>query len=124
MIPVIASNTPAGSSFKQFEHLLQNSQSGKFRKFDYGLLGNLKEYHALVPPSYNLSKITAPVALYYGRGDNLVSPNDVTVLSTHLSSLVLLSEVVDPNWSHLDFLWGIDAPTLLYNQILSVMEEY
>lgn len=45
----------------------------KFRQFDYGLIGNLKRYNKLTPPDYDLSKVTAPVALIYSSNDKLVA---------------------------------------------------
>lgn len=47
--------------------------AGKFRQYDYGILGNLNKYHEFTPPSYNLKKVTAPVALYYASNDWLSS---------------------------------------------------
>lgn len=47
---------------------------GKFCAFDYGPTENLKVYGNSIPPDYNVTKITIPVAFYYGLNDRLVSP--------------------------------------------------
>ena len=43
--------------------------TGKFRKFDYGAAGNMKNYGQEQPPDYNLGNVSVPVALYYGTND-------------------------------------------------------
>lgn len=43
--------------------------SGKFRKYDYGLIGNKKKYGSIKPPSYDLKKIRVPVSLHYSSND-------------------------------------------------------
>lgn len=48
--------------------------TGYFRQFDYGIISNLLIYGSSTPPNYNLTAITAPVALYYGNNDVFVSP--------------------------------------------------
>jgi hypothetical protein len=45
---------------------------GKFQEFDYGPM-NMEYYGQSEPPDYNLKNITAPMSLYYGTGDLLVS---------------------------------------------------
>lgn len=74
MIPVILSNTPAGSSTKQFLHFAQEVNSGRFCKYDFGWFKNLMFYGSINPPDYNLKKITSPVALFYGNSDILTDP--------------------------------------------------
>lgn len=39
----------------------------KFLRFNYGLDGNLEHYGTPYPPAYDLSRVTAPVYLYYGN---------------------------------------------------------
>ena len=47
--------------------------SGKFQQYDYGITGNKEKYNSLVPPKYDLSKITAPVHVYYSENDWLAN---------------------------------------------------
>lgn len=61
---------------------------GKFRKYDYGLLGNIAKYGQSFPPDYDLSKITSPVALYYGPNDQFIS---VTVINIY-ALLIMYNE--------------------------------
>lgn len=39
------------------------------KKFDYGEIKNLEIYGSKIPPSYDFSKITIPILIYYGEGD-------------------------------------------------------
>lgn len=54
---------------------------GTFRKYNYGKLQNKKIYGQDIPPSYNLSKVTTPVALYYAEHDALLSYKVLVCLS-------------------------------------------
>jgi hypothetical protein len=47
--------------------------AGKFRRYDHGWFKNLLTYGQLSPPAYDLSKITAPVALHYSENDWLAA---------------------------------------------------
>lgn len=46
---------------------------GKFRKYDYGIIGNLKKYGKIQPPDYELAKIKIPVHLYYAANDMFIN---------------------------------------------------
>ncbi|EFN63086.1 Lipase 3 [Camponotus floridanus] len=72
LLPIILSHDPAGASTKTILHYIQIYQTGKFRKYDYGLDKNLLVYNSSEPPDYNLANITVPIALFYGLGDWLV----------------------------------------------------
>lgn len=84
------SDKPAGGSVKELQHYGQEMNAGNvfqtsiislnyitilgaFRRFDYGILGNLVEYGTIEPPAYDPSLITVPVATYYGKNDFLAS---------------------------------------------------
>lgn len=71
LLPVYTTNTPAGAATKQFVHYGQEVNSAQFRRFDYGWIENLIQYGSTSPPNYDLSKVTAPVALFYSDNDAL-----------------------------------------------------
>lgn len=43
----------------------------KFETYDYGYADNYKRYGQSTPISYDLNKVTAPLALFYGANDVL-----------------------------------------------------
>lgn len=47
--------------------------SGEFCRYDLKPLQNMKTYGTRYPPSYNLKKISAPIAIYYAINDILVA---------------------------------------------------
>lgn len=59
----------AGTSMKSVLHYLQNAATGDFQEYDYGPEINRIKYNQSTPPLYNLTRITTPVALFYGVKD-------------------------------------------------------
>jgi lysosomal acid lipase/cholesteryl ester hydrolase len=49
---------------------------------------------------------------------------DVLKLTTALPNLVSNYLVPFAEWNHLDYLWAIDADTLLYPEVLKNMDKY
>ena len=41
---------------------------------DWGAKTNMEEYGQPTPPPYNLTKVTAPVVLFWGENDWLAAP--------------------------------------------------
>jgi hypothetical protein len=65
-------HTPAGGSSRSTVHLAQGVPTGHFRHFDYGTKAKNQEFYGQdLPPDYDLTKISAPVALYWGQNDLL-----------------------------------------------------
>ena len=62
--------------------------TGKFRKFDYGVAGNMKKYGQKQPPDYNLCNVTVSVDLYYGT-NNIVSAPQVVIVDIANLQLVM-----------------------------------
>ncbi|CAK1547289.1 unnamed protein product [Leptosia nina] len=122
-LSVIYNHFPAGSSVKQFVHYGQLVKSGYFQQYDYKLL-NLQKYGTHTPPSYPVEKITAPIAIFYGKEDLLSELADVKMLTSKLPNLIELYTVEDPNFSHFDFIYARDKGILLFPKIMSLMGNY
>ncbi|XP_033887542.3 lysosomal acid lipase/cholesteryl ester hydrolase isoform X1 [Acipenser ruthenus] len=120
--PVYTTHCPAGTSVKNMLHWRQLAKSGKLGAFDYGWRGNMAHYNKSTPPLYYVRDMKVPTALWSGGHDTLADPKDVTVLLTQIPNLVYHKDI--PHWEHLDFIWGLDAPELMYNQIVKLMNQH
>lgn len=81
-------------------------------------------YNSPEPPRYNLSKITIPIVLFYGNNDWLSSPQDVIKLTNELPKKSIIYKVPYAKFNHIDFLWAMDAPKLVYKKVLKMLEEF
>jgi len=122
MLPVIMGHTPAGASVKSLVHYAQGVNNGLFRQYNHGKAKNLVIYGQDPPPEYDISKITAPIALYWSANDWLGVQADVYRLAERLPNLQRKYKVVDEKFNHLDYLYAIDGPTLLYNTVEEFMK--
>ncbi|KAJ8922570.1 hypothetical protein NQ315_007600 [Exocentrus adspersus] len=123
LLPTIMAHTPAGAATKQFLHYAQEINSGKFRQYDFGKKLNKQDYGSSNPPDYDLSKITAPVYLIYSKNDWLSAEKDVEKLCTGISDCAKIL-VSDYSFNHLDYTYGIDAPSLVYNKVISLFARH
>ncbi|XP_037912093.1 lipase 3-like isoform X3 [Hermetia illucens] len=125
LMPVIFSHTPAGTSTKTLVHYAQEiDEEGNFQWFDYGLQENKRRYGQDKPPSYNITEIRTPFSLFYAQNDWLAGPKDVQKVYKHLQQSSQLFKVPYDNFNHVDFLWGIDAPKLVYSTLVKIMQNY
>lgn len=82
----------------------------------------MKIYGKTTPPEYNISAITTPIALYYATNDWLAHPTDVQHLYEGLSNRIGKYLIKYPKFNHVDFLWGKDAKTLVYDRLIKMMK--
>lgn len=115
---------PGGASVKQLAHYGQEIVSGHFRHFDHGILNNIRNYGSFSPPPYELNKVVAPVALFYGDNDWLVAKRDVRELGKKLPNVVMWRLVPYEKFSHIDFMWAKDGRKLLYEDVVELMRKY
>ncbi|CAG9088093.1 unnamed protein product [Plutella xylostella] len=118
-LPIIVSHTPAGASVKQVLHYGQEIGKPNFRRYDHGIIKNLLKYGSRIPPNYDLRKVTSRVYLYYGANDPLVSVTDVFALNDQLPNVGGMFRVPMDEFTHIDFAFGINAPTLVYEPMIS-----
>lgn len=122
LLPYIIARTPAGTSFKTINHFAQSMKKG-FRQYDYGAAENHRRYGSETPPRYNMSNVFLPTRVHYGMNDQLADVRDVLPLCARLPGLLSCEPVADPLWTHLDFVWGKDAASLVYRKVMADMRE-
>ncbi|XP_073257563.1 lysosomal acid lipase/cholesteryl ester hydrolase-like isoform X1 [Porites lutea] len=116
-LPIYYTHTPAGTSVRNIVHFAQMYKSKKFQMYDYGSSKeNKKHYGQPTPPQYNASDMTVPVALYWAQNDWLADPTDVKALLPLLPNKLYNKPI--ENWDHLDFIWGMDAAKIVYDDII------
>ena len=136
-------HSPAGSSSKTLLHLLQLINSGKslscktvlksssigeFHGYDWGSKHANQEHHGEEGvPTYHLYDVESPVAVYYGDNDLLADTTDVEQTISELPFIVsspniMIHEVDYTNWNHMDFVWGMDAKTFVYEDLMDNLE--
>ncbi|KAF0885722.1 LIPG lipase, partial [Crocuta crocuta] len=119
-LDVYLSHNPAGTSVQNILHWSQAVKSGKFQAFDWGSpVQNMIHFNQPTPPYYNLTDMHVPIAVWNGGHDLLADPQDVDLLLSKLPNLIYHKKI--PPYNHLDFIWAMDAPQVIYNEIVSMM---
>ncbi|XP_071507660.1 gastric triacylglycerol lipase-like [Diadema antillarum] len=118
-IQVYVSNEPAGTSLQNMKHFIQMVVSGKCQMYDYGRKQNRIRYNSTTPPEYHVEDLKVPVALFWGDDDFLADPKDVANLIPRIRKLIFNKEI--KNFEHLDFIWAMDAKSVLYDDVIRLI---
>uniref|UniRef100_A0A7M4ETB3 Lipase n=1 Tax=Crocodylus porosus TaxID=8502 RepID=A0A7M4ETB3_CROPO len=121
-VDVYAAHAPAGTSVQNMIHWKQSIQSGVLKAYDGGRKYNMAHYNQTIPLIYNVADMKVPTAVWSGENDWLATPTDVNFLLPEIRNLIYNKRI--HNWNHLDFLWGLDAPELMYKEIINLMKKY
>ncbi len=63
-----------------------------------------------------------PTVIFAGGQDKLADPTDVHWLTSLFNDAHVVEAIYNlPNYGHLDFIFAMDAPTLVYSRIASHM---
>ncbi|KAL4857745.1 Lysosomal acid lipase/cholesteryl ester hydrolase [Chlorella vulgaris] len=140
-LPMMVQYAPSGTSVKNLAHWAQAIRKSRqrqrplFQQYDYGTVCNtpaglpqtcnMRVYHSVEPPSYQLGDIRSPpLAVFYGGRDRLADAADVATLLAALPAGAVVYSQVEPSYEHIDFTWGIDASTRVYPAVLDLLRMY
>lgn len=115
---------PAGTSLHNMVRYGQAMRTAKFMKFDYGKSNNLDLYGSESPSEYNLSAVTVPVFVIYGKNDGLVDTKDVEWLVSKLPRVLESFLVKDPLWNHLDVTYSQYTGEIIFPKINQYLDKY
>jgi len=119
--PILYSHLYSYGSVKNLVHWFQITRMKRFQMFDdkvRTMEPNLP-YNNYVLPSYQISKIQCPIAVFCGGRDTIPDTNAI------LAELPPSSQVhIEPDYEHLDFQWAMNAPERIYSKVLSLLNEH
>ncbi|KAL6587396.1 hypothetical protein OROMI_000374 [Orobanche minor] len=123
-VEIFLKNEPQSTATKNLVHLAQTVRDGVLSKYDYGNANfNVEHYGESKPPVYDLSKIPhdLPLFLSYGGQDALSDARDVATLLDALKyhDVDKLHVQYIKDFAHADFIMGITAKDIVYNQIMT-----
>uniref|UniRef100_A0A2D4HP06 Partial AB-hydrolase lipase domain-containing protein n=1 Tax=Micrurus lemniscatus lemniscatus TaxID=129467 RepID=A0A2D4HP06_MICLE len=119
-IDVYAAHFPDITSVKSILHWKQMLDTGLFRYFDYEDK-NQMIYKQSSPPSYQIKDLLVPTAVWSGGQDTIADPKDIELLLSGIVNLVYHCSWAD--WTHWDFIWGLNAPQRMFFKIIQLMEK-
>ena len=112
---------PSSSTRKNFYHYAQVSRRRSFSRYDYGPEKNMKVYNSIMPPDYNMKKVTMPVILIAGKNDKIAVLSDVATLRKELPNVKNYILIKREEMNHIDFVWGRDMKDYLFPHIFEAL---
>ncbi|KAF6201551.1 hypothetical protein GE061_003942 [Apolygus lucorum] len=102
------------------KHLMQVIKHGRFCKYDYGKRKNMEVYGSSSPPNYNFNNTKAPVFLFYGTTDKMVTPDAAKRTGKEVG--YLYDSATIKGFDHGDFLLSVSAPRNVYERIIDYFD--
>nr|CAI5851615.1 unnamed protein product [Callosobruchus analis] len=122
MMPMVTCTSPEGFSSKMLLHYNQAFKTGEFKRYDYGFLENMAKYGQHSAPNIDISKVTAPVALFYAPNDVFVSIKNIRQLHSILPNVQMMYEIKNKYFSHADFVIAEDRDVLFNKPLISYLD--
>ncbi|XP_063899720.1 lipase 3-like [Helicoverpa armigera] len=107
----------AGAALKQIAHYGQNIRDRQFRRYHHGRQANQAAYNETSPPLYDLSLITAPVAMHYSLSDDLLDERDALAMVADMPN-AKARKVARDSFLHTDYVEALDAKELVTDYVI------
>lgn len=104
--------------------IFQIMRDKRLQAYDFGP-NNIRVYNQSGPLAFKVENIGVPVGLFSSLCDSVASPKDVDYLRKHLR-LTVKDMVIgeDIQFSHGDFIFGLNAHILVYPTVLKLLKIY
>jgi len=123
--PAIFQTTPRPISTKLTKHWMHISRNGRLLPFYPSRVDDAKEdfqsgpIDAALYPSYPLSPIRCPVAVFSGGSDQLVDAARLVSQLKEEGVNVVYSEEI-PNYEHMDLVWGSEVIEKVWAKVIAL----
>ncbi|CAH1389704.1 unnamed protein product [Nezara viridula] len=114
--------TASGSSIRSVQHLIQLTRKGGTQKYNWGPNVNFEKYGSYEPPSYSLSKIMSPTAIYYSKIDKLIPYEATKITLSNIGNIRHAMAVPDPTYGHVEFIYGKNLYKLLFSNVVDFLD--
>lgn len=118
---------PSSGSTRQLFHYLQLYNSGRFRQYDFGNLGNKLRYNgSAIPPDYIRANIqlSGPINFYYGDND-YNSPVDVKRFACELNNLGIQTRLNHySSYNQIDWFLAINVRDVCFDCVYNSINKY
>jgi len=123
-LPVYVCHSPADFAWGQFVQFVQHAKVDKFQKYDFKFR-NQQKYGQSSPPEYDVTQISAPVALFHSDGDIVTNNVDTQKLKSQLSNCVFEQHLnASLDFYHMDYVWGKDVNEIVYPDLFNLIKNY
>ncbi|XP_017076903.1 lipase 1-like [Drosophila eugracilis] len=125
IVPLLTATHPAGISTRQPKHFIQLTDSGKFRMYDFGIIGNMITYRSLSPPDYPLHKVRplTPVHIFYSDDDFSTSKEDVLNFAARVPQPTM-HRIAEKSWHHMDFVHALTVAEVINKPIIEIFNKF
>lgn len=105
-------------------HFGQMIINGGFDQFNYdSRIANYQKYRRFTPPPYDLSKISAPINLYYSKGDDVGTYANALKLESQLSNVRSSNLCPVDDFSHYDYGFSHSSKELIYKVMMANLKK-
>lgn len=106
-------------SVKTVKHYSQINRSNRFQQYDYGSHVNRQVYGQSTPPMYNLTEVSVPTIIFYGKHDLYMNSAIMKKIS---SALPNVQEITQLPFNHYDFILARDLNKYLNGKIVKSLD--
>jgi len=106
-LSIYTSHYPDITSSQNLLHWLQNANSGEFRMYNNGSF-------------YDPSLVGCPTAIFYGSLDPFANSIDIENLIKKAGTFITFKKKIE-GFSHMSFVWSMNAKTVLFPNIVNLL---
>ena len=117
---------PGGTSVQNMKHWIQIYKAKKVQKYDFGILDNLKKYHQVTPPVYDINKMkgySIPSLMTISDADPFANPQDTLDFIENIENKSIVNILSLSNYNHIDYFWADSAIEEVFPKVMNFLDQ-